>query len=71
MTDFVIIYTDGACRGNPGPGGWGVVLRFKDSSKELYGSFHQFPEIGIGVTFEKFALETQKFRYPSFHFNSI
>ena len=38
MTDFVIIYTDGACRGNPGPGGWGVVLRFKESSKELYGS---------------------------------
>jgi ribonuclease HI len=37
MTDSVIIYTDGACRGNPGPGGWGVVLRFKGSSKELYG----------------------------------
>jgi ribonuclease HI len=37
MTDPVIIYTDGACRGNPGPGGWGVVLRFKGKEKELYG----------------------------------
>lgn len=30
-------FTDGACRGNPGPGGWGVLLRFGDSEKELYG----------------------------------
>jgi ribonuclease HI len=33
----VIIYTDGACRGNPGPGGWGVWLQFDGESKELYG----------------------------------
>ncbi len=33
----VEIFSDGACRGNPGPGGWGVVLRFNDSEKELYG----------------------------------
>jgi ribonuclease HI len=31
------IFTDGACRGNPGPGGWGVLLRFNDSEKELWG----------------------------------
>jgi len=31
------IYTDGACRGNPGPGGWGVVLRSGKHEKELYG----------------------------------
>jgi len=37
MTDRVIIYTDGACRGNPGPGGWGVTLEFKGKVKELYG----------------------------------
>lgn len=30
-------YTDGACRGNPGPGGWGVVLRFGENEKQLYG----------------------------------
>jgi ribonuclease HI len=38
MTDAVIIYTDGACRGNPGPGGWGVILSYKGKIKELYGA---------------------------------
>jgi len=33
----VDIYTDGACRGNPGPGGWGVVLRCGEYEKEIYG----------------------------------
>jgi ribonuclease HI len=33
----VTIYTDGGCRGNPGPGGWGVVLKYGKSNKELYG----------------------------------
>ena len=33
----VQIYTDGACRGNPGPGGWGAVLRYGDKEKTLYG----------------------------------
>jgi ribonuclease HI len=37
MTE-VVIYTDGACSGNPGPGGWGVVLRWNGTEKELYGS---------------------------------
>ncbi|MGR9086967.1 MAG: ribonuclease HI [Gammaproteobacteria bacterium] len=37
MTEPVIIYTDGACRGNPGPGGWGVLLNYKGKSRELYG----------------------------------
>ena len=31
------IFTDGACRGNPGPGGWGVLLRCDGVEKELYG----------------------------------
>src|SRR5690348_4436576 len=35
--EAVEIFTDGACRGNPGPGGWGVVLRLNDLEKELYG----------------------------------
>lgn len=33
----VTIYTDGACKGNPGPGGWGVLLRAGAAEKELYG----------------------------------
>ncbi|QIB67440.1 ribonuclease HI [Kineobactrum salinum] len=33
----VAIYTDGACRGNPGPGGWGALLRFGDRERELFG----------------------------------
>jgi len=37
MTKIVEIYTDGACRGNPGLGGWGVWLKYADSEKELYG----------------------------------
>jgi len=37
MSDPVIIYTDGACKGNPGPGGWGVILSYKGKVKELYG----------------------------------
>ena len=35
--DLIEIFTDGACSGNPGPGGWGVVLRWRDHEKELYG----------------------------------
>lgn len=34
----VIIYTDGACRGNPGPGGWGVLLRYGKKEKTLFGA---------------------------------
>ena len=33
----VIIYTDGACSGNPGPGGWGAMLMYKDVKKEISG----------------------------------
>lgn len=39
MSVKVVIYTDGACRGNPGPGGWGVVLRYQGNLKTLKG-FH-------------------------------
>jgi len=33
----VEIYTDGACRGNPGPGGWGAVLMYGENRKEIFG----------------------------------
>lgn len=38
MTSRVKIFTDGACRGNPGPGGWGALLRYADKEKTLKGS---------------------------------
>jgi len=37
MAEKVIIHTDGACSGNPGPGGWGVVLQYGDKVKEMKG----------------------------------
>lgn len=37
MSKIVEIYTDGACSGNPGPGGWGAILRFNGHEKELSG----------------------------------
>jgi len=33
----VIIYTDGACRGNPGPGGWGALIKFDGAEKKIFG----------------------------------
>ena len=41
MNDLVTIYTDGACSGNPGPGGWGVILSYKGHKKELSGGERQ------------------------------
>ncbi|ETD72133.1 RNaseH ribonuclease [Pelistega indica] len=37
MNDYIDIWTDGACKGNPGKGGWGAVLQYKQHRKELYG----------------------------------
>ena len=37
MKEKVIIYTDGACSGNPGPGGWGAILMYKGNKKEISG----------------------------------
>ena len=34
----VTIYTDGACSGNPGPGGWGAILMYEDIKKEISGA---------------------------------
>jgi ribonuclease HI len=41
VTDLVEIYTDGACRGNPGPGGWGTVLVYKGTVKHLFGGIEE------------------------------
>ncbi len=37
VSSTVQLFTDGACSGNPGPGGWGVILRWRDTERELFG----------------------------------
>ncbi|MBL0147976.1 MAG: ribonuclease HI [Ideonella sp.] len=37
MSETVVIYTDGACKGNPGPGGWGAWLRWGEHEREMFG----------------------------------
>jgi ribonuclease HI len=37
LSDAIDIFTDGACKGNPGPGGWGVLMRWNGHEKELFG----------------------------------
>lgn len=37
MSEIIDVYTDGACKGNPGPGGWGVLMRWNGHEKELFG----------------------------------
>lgn len=37
MTGTVTLYTDGACKGNPGPGGWGALLSYGERTRELFG----------------------------------
>lgn len=37
MDKTVYLYTDGSCKGNPGPGGWGVLMRYGSHEKELFG----------------------------------
>ena len=37
MANKIYIYTDGACKGNPGPGGWGALMKYNDTEKEFFG----------------------------------
>ena len=61
MTDDVVeIYSDGACRGNPGPGGWGAVLRFRGTEKELWGGEAQTTNNRMELTAVIRALEALK-----------
>ena len=58
--DPVRIYTDGACRGNPGPGGWGAVLKHGDREKSLYGGEHSTTNNRMELTAVIRALECLK-----------
>ena len=46
----VVIYTDGACSGNPGPGGWGAVLMYKNTEKEISGYQEQTTNNAMELT---------------------
>ena len=56
----VEIFTDGACRGNPGPGGWGAVLRYGEHERELYGGETQTTNNRMELTAAIRALESLK-----------
>ena len=58
--NFVVVYTDGACRGNPGPGGWGVILRCEKGEKELYGGKLNTTNNQMELTATIIALRTLK-----------
>lgn len=59
----VVIYTDGACRGNPGPGGWAAILRYGKHCKELYGAEEETTNNRMEMTAAIRALEA--LRRPS------
>ncbi|WP_075219086.1 ribonuclease HI [Acuticoccus yangtzensis] len=56
----VVIYTDGACSGNPGPGGWGVVMTYGAHEKELYGGVPHTTNNRMELTAAIKALEALK-----------
>lgn len=60
MQKFVEIFTDGACSGNPGPGGWGAVLRYNGHEKELSGGERDTTNNRMELTAVISALSTLK-----------
>ncbi len=60
MSTPVEIYTDGACKGNPGVGGWGAVLRYKKQQKEICGGEIDTTNNRMELTAVIVALETLK-----------
>lgn len=57
---IVEAFTDGACRGNPGPGGWGVLLRYDGKEKRLYGAEAQTTNNRMELMAAIVALESLK-----------
>lgn len=60
MTEFVEIYADGACKGNPGPGGWGAWLQYNGNEKSIYGGEDNTTNNRMELTAVIRALETLK-----------
>ena len=57
----VTIYTDGACSGNPGPGGWGAILIYEENKKEISGAKHNTTNNIMEITAVIEALKLLKF----------
>ncbi len=57
MNKYIEIFTDGACRGNPGPGGWGALLRYAGRERELSGAAPQTTNNRMELTAAIKALE--------------
>ena len=67
----VDIYTDGACSGNPGPGGWGVLLRYNDHERELMGGELETTNNRMELTAAIMGLESLKRQaYVNIHTDS-
>src|SRR5205823_3570865 len=64
MTAPVVIYTDGACKGNPGPGGWGALLQYRGRERELFGGEALTTNNRMELTAVIRALESLKRRVP-------
>ena len=60
MTEYVEIYADGACKGNPGPGGWGAWLQYKGNEKSICGGEDNTTNNRMELTAVIRALETLK-----------
>jgi len=60
MTRTVVIHTDGACSGNPGPGGWGAILEYGGTEKELSGAEAETTNNRMELMAAIVALETLK-----------
>jgi ribonuclease HI len=64
MTAPVVIYTDGACKGNPGPGGWGAILQYRGHEREIFGGEARTTNNRMELTAVIRALESLKRRAP-------
>ncbi len=60
MNKPVEVFTDGACRGNPGPGGWGVLLRYQGQERELFGGERETTNNRMELMAAIMALESLK-----------
>lgn len=74
----VIIYTDGACSGNPGPGGWGSILMYKNNKKEISGGSNnttnnimELTAVIQGLKFLKYPCEVDLYSDSAYVINSF